>query len=141
MTREKNYLNAVCVECGKDFKLYHGDITGNMTKCAKCYKAVCKLEKEAHEKIAKAREIEQQFRIKETKKKLKGKDPYEVLAHLKLMLHRSKSQFRQSRGGWWISPHDSDSKEGILKECEDILEAYDIPSKYLIAETLDSNEE
>jgi hypothetical protein len=34
----------------------------------------------------------------------------------------------------------ADSKESILQECEDILEAYDIPKKYLIAETLDQDD-
>jgi hypothetical protein len=60
---------------------------------------------------------------------------------MKLMLHRSKDKFRQTRNGWWVSPHDADSKESILQECEDILEAYDIPKKYLIAETLDSKDD
>ena len=131
-----------CVKCGVDFKAEY-DTEGyfSPTRCIKCDKEALDLEKKAINTLEKARKIEQQIRIKETKKKLAGKDPYEVLAHMKIMLERSKTHFRQSRGGWWISPHESESKESILQECYDILEAYDIPSKYLIAEALDSKEE
>jgi len=129
-----------CMNCGKEYRDFKTKEGYNMTKCKECYKESLKKEKEVIQMLQLARTKEKDFRVKEKRKLLKGKDPYEVLAHLKIMLQRSKTRNRQTPQGWWVSPHDSDAKESILQECYDILEAYDIPSKYLIAETLDSKD-
>ena len=138
MIKEKYYANVTCVKCGKEFKLY-ADGTSNMTKCKKCYAEIEKKEKEVRKLLETARKMEKDIQLEKKRKQLEGKDPYEVLAHLKLMLHRSKN--KRLGDGWWVSSGNLNPKDSILKECEDILEAYDIPSKYLIAETLDSKDE
>ena len=130
-----------CVSCGKIYDSNYFSTGESDFKCKKCRDKVDKIEKEMMNKIEMARKKEKEFRIKERKKQLKGKDPYEVLAQMKMMLHRSKKQSVKSTRGWWVGPHSSDARESILRECEEILDAYEIPSKYLIAEALDSKEE
>jgi len=136
---KKEFITAVCVKCGKKFKSYFDETQTNIITCKKCHEEIEKKETEALNLIKAARKMEKKIRLEEKKKELEGKNPYEVLAQIKLMLHRSKNRFKQASNGWWVSSNIADEKD-ILKECEEILEAYDIPKKYLIAETLDQKE-
>ena len=130
-----------CMQCGKDYEP-DWTINGNPTavRCNKCNKKMQITAKKVGDKFEKIKLKAEKKRIKETKKKFKGKDPYIVLAHLKMMLKRSENKFRPTPQGWWVSSGTPEGKDSILQECYDILEAYDIPSKYLIAEALDSKD-
>jgi hypothetical protein len=130
-----------CMNCGKDCQVYY-DISGNpkSARCDKCNKKMYLTIKKIEDRYEKEKLRSKNKKIIETKKKFKDKSPFEVLAYLKFMLKRSKNKFEQTPQGWWIKSSTSDSKDSILQECYDILDAYDIPSKYLIAEALDSKE-
>ena len=120
-----------CITCNKAYKLRFIDgICCNMLRCDKCDK----IHKALENKARKTLELAKAKAKKEKIKTLKGKDPFQVLAELKFLVGRINKKSIQNSGGWWIT------KDSILQECYDILDAYDIPSKYLIVESLDQDD-
>jgi len=126
-----------CINCNKKYKLrYLNGECCNVLRCDKCdnkYKAL-------EDKARKTLELSKAKAKKEKIKSLKGKDPFQVLAELKFLVGRTNKKSIHTPNGWWVSTNNLDGKESVLQECYDILDAYDIPSKYLIVESLDQDD-
>ena len=129
-----------CINCGKEYEMPNHENQFSV-RCEECSAQSRALAEEALRSLEKSKAKEKEIRLEKKRTQLKDKDAYSILAQLKMLLRRSKKKFQKSPQGWWVSSDSSDGKESILQECEDILDAYDIPPKYLIAETLDSKED
>jgi len=107
-----------------------------MLRCDKCDKTHEALENKARKTL----ELAKAKAKKEKIKSLKGKDPFQVLAELKYLIARSIKKPIQTPQGWYVTANSVEGRKSIIQECYDILDAYDIPSKYLIVESLDQED-